>query len=122
MATIKNEITYTYEFDGEEKTVSDTCSIEKTMTEPPVSITKAGWPNPAKQGDIISYRVDITIGEGDKFTSAQKIVDLSNELAEFVVGSLTLDGEAMDVPDLSEIVVNFQPNSHHYLEYKMVCL
>lgn len=122
MATITNEILFNYEFDGEEKSVSDTCEIEKTMTEPTVSVVKVGWPDPAKKGDIISYRVDITVGDGDNFTDAQKIVDLSNELAEFVVGSLTLDGEPVEVPDLSEIIVNFEPNSNHYLEYNMVCL
>lgn len=122
MATIENNVLYTYSVDGEEKTVSASCTIEKQVTEPPVSITKTGWPDPAKKGDTITYRVDITIGDGDTFTDVQKLVDISNGLAEFVVGSLTLDGEPVDVPDLSNIVINFLPNSYHYLEYNMVCL
>lgn len=122
MATIENNVLYTYSVDGEEKTVSASCTIEKQVTEPSVSITKTGWPDPAKKGDTITYRVDITIGDGDTFTDIQKLVDISNGLAEFVVGSLTLDGEPVDVPDLSNIVINFLPNSYHYLEYNMVCL
>lgn len=120
--SIKNEITMTYEVDGETYTTSASCEIEKTTTVPTVEIKKSGYPDPAKKGDIITYRVDITVGDGDDFEDVQKFVDVSDGKAEFITGTLKLDGELMENQDLSVIEVDFEPNTYHYLEYQMLCL
>ncbi len=122
MANITNIATYNYVIDGEENSASDSVEIEKEIAVPSVELVKTASPTKVKKGDTITYRIDITIGDGDEFEETQIITDISNELAELINGTLKLDGEVLENQDLSSIEVDFEPNSYHYLEYQMICL
>ncbi len=109
MSIIKNEISFTYD----ENTVTSTCGVEVPTIVPTVEITKTGW----YADGVLYYRVDLVIGDGDKFEKVQNFKDILIG-AEFIIGTLKLDGELLENQDISYIEVDFEPNSVHYLEYQ----
>lgn len=121
MSVLKNAINFEYVFDEQTETQTSEFEVEKTLTEPSVEIKKSGYPSTVKKGDVVTYRVDINIGDGDAFDCTQVLSDTHDSLLELVSGTLKLDGVVLEVQDLSSIEVDFEPNSYHYLEYQMLC-
>lgn len=117
---IINTITYKYEFDGENYTADDTCTLSSIVVTPSVEVTKQGTPSELRIGDTASYRVDIVISDGDDLFGEQRLVDQLDENLEFVDGTLYIDGELAEVQDITCITVDFTPNSTHYITYQCV--
>ncbi len=118
---ITNVLSAKYEFDDATHTEVAECTLTASVpVKPDVLLSKIGSPAEIKIGGIATYYVTVTIGAGDDAFGSAVLVDTPDESMEFIDGTLKIDGVLAEIQDISNIVVEFHPNTIITLEYQCV--
>lgn len=122
MSSITNNFKLEYEYDGEEYTEEASCTIDKTLIKPSVIVSKTQMNTGTSTGDTITYYVTIQVGAGDDDFSNISSKDVIQGDAEFIEGTLKVNGALADVQDLLNIQIDLQPNTIISVEYQCVII
>ncbi len=118
---ITNVLTAKYEFDDETHIESVKCTlVASDPVKPDILLSKIGSPTEIKIGGIATYYVTVTIGAGDDAFGSAVLIDTPDESMEFIEGTLKIDGVIAENQDISNIIVEFHPNTIITLEYQCV--